>query len=56
VSLAEWAGHTFLDDGIDVGYTDTVTDLVVGLFGAALAGTALAVAYRGPTSGLGHDA
>jgi hypothetical protein len=52
--LGEWAGHTFLDDGIDVGYTDTVTDLTVGLFGAALAGIALA--YRGPTSGLGRDA
>lgn len=52
--LGEWAGHTFLDDGIDVGYTDTVTDLAVGLFGAALAGITLA--YRGPTSGLGRDA
>jgi hypothetical protein len=52
--LGEWAGHTFLDDGIDVGYTDTVTDLAVGLFGATLAGIALA--HRGPTSGLGRDA
>jgi hypothetical protein len=52
--MVQWAGHTFLDDGIDVGYTDTVTDLAVGLFGATLAGIALA--YRGPTSGLGRDA
>lgn len=52
--LGEWAGHTFLDDGIDVGYTDTVTDLAVGLVGATLAGIALA--YRGPTSGPGRDA
>lgn len=52
--VGEWAGHTFLDDGIDVGYTDTVTDLAVGLLGATLAGITLA--YRGSTSGLGRDA
>lgn len=40
--LGEWAGHTFLDDGIHVGYADTVTDLALGVLGAALAGVLLA--------------
>lgn len=40
--LGEWAGHTFLDDRIGVGYGDTVTDLATGLLGSAVAGVLLA--------------
>ncbi|MCB7137464.1 hypothetical protein [Cellulosimicrobium marinum] len=40
--VGEWAGHTFLDDGIGVGYTDTVLDLAAGVAGALLAGALLA--------------
>ena len=40
--LGEWAGHTYLDDGIDIGYADTVADLAFGLLGAMLAGGAVA--------------
>ncbi|MBD5787425.1 hypothetical protein IF650_14725 [Cellulosimicrobium terreum] len=40
--IGEWAGHSFLDDGISVGYTDTVTDLASGLVGAMVAGAFLA--------------
>ncbi|KON72754.1 hypothetical protein M768_19375 [Cellulosimicrobium cellulans F16] len=36
--LGEWAGHTYLDDRIGVGYDDTVTDLAAGLLGAVVAG------------------
>jgi len=36
--LGEWAGHTYLDDRIGVGYGDTVTDLAAGLLGAVVAG------------------
>ncbi len=39
----EWAGHTLVDDAINVGYDDTVGDLVCGtlrsLLGGALLGT-----------------
>lgn len=38
--IAEWAGHTFLDDTIYVGYDDTIGDLVVGAAGAVVAGLA----------------
>ena len=38
--IAEWAGHTFVDETIFVGYTDTIADLTVGGFGALLAGFA----------------
>ncbi|KAJ8140688.1 hypothetical protein OY671_006127 [Metschnikowia pulcherrima] len=37
--LGEWAGHTFLDDRIGVGYGDTVTDLATGSLGSVVAGT-----------------
>lgn len=36
--LGEWAGHTFLDDTINVGYTDTLGDLVAGGLGSLLGG------------------
>lgn len=34
----EWAGHTFIDETIFVGYEDTLGDLAVGAAGAAVAG------------------
>jgi hypothetical protein len=37
---AEWAGHTFIDRTIFVGYDDTVADLVAGGLGSLLAGVA----------------
>jgi hypothetical protein len=40
--LGEWAGHTFLDDRINVGYPDTIGDLAFGLLGAVVAGVAVA--------------
>ena len=45
--FGEWAGHTFVDDEITVGYTDTVADLAFGLLGALFAGVALAVRRPG---------
>lgn len=39
--LLEWGGHTLVDDRIQVGYDDTLGDLVSGLVGAALAGALL---------------
>ncbi|WP_435735968.1 hypothetical protein V5D56_14310 [Cellulosimicrobium sp. PMB13] len=44
--VGEWAGHTYLDDGIGVGYDDTVTDLAAGLVGATVAGAVLARRHR----------
>lgn len=46
--LGEWAGHTFLDDDISVGYADTVGDLAAGVLGAAAAGVVLAARTREP--------
>lgn len=46
--LGEWAGHTFLDDEIHVGYADTVGDLAAGVLGAAAAGIVLAARTREP--------
>ena len=46
--VGEWAGHTYLDDGIGVGYDDTVTDLAAGLLGAVVAGLVLARRGRRP--------
>ncbi|ROS78645.1 hypothetical protein [Cellulomonas sp. PhB143] len=40
--IGEWAGHTFLDGRIAVGYQDTVGDLAAGLTGALVAGLLLA--------------
>ncbi|MDF9874732.1 hypothetical protein [Cellulosimicrobium cellulans] len=39
--LGEWAGYTYLDDRIGVGYGDTVTDLAAGLLGAVVVGLLL---------------
>jgi hypothetical protein len=43
--LGEWAGHTYLDDAINVGYEDTLSDLAAGGAGAAFAGAI--IAFRG---------
>jgi hypothetical protein len=40
--FGEWFGHTYLDDRIQVGYTDTVGDLAAGAAGALVAGVLLA--------------
>lgn len=40
--LGEWAGHTFLDDSIQVGYEDTLGDLAAGAVGSLAAGWGLA--------------
>jgi len=40
--VGEWAGHTFLDESIGVGYTDTVSDLVAGVAGSLAAGVLVA--------------
>ena len=39
--VLEWAGHLLADDRIQVGYEDTLGDLVSGLLGAAVAGAVL---------------
>jgi hypothetical protein len=39
--LGEWAGHTYLDDSIQVGYDDTVGDLAFGALGSLAAGVVL---------------
>jgi len=36
--VAEWFGHTFIDETIYVGYSDSIGDLAVGLAGAVVAG------------------
>ena len=36
--IFEWIGHTFIDEAIFVGYTDTIGDLVWGAAGALAAG------------------
>jgi len=38
--FGEWAGHTFVDESIFVGYTDTLGDLAIGGLGSLLAGAA----------------
>ncbi|MFD7025569.1 hypothetical protein [Promicromonospora sukumoe] len=45
--FGEWAGHTYVDDEITVGYADTVADLAFGLLGALFAGVVLAVRQPG---------
>jgi hypothetical protein len=40
--FGEYAGHTWLDDRIQVGYTDTVGDLVSGAVGSVVAAVLLA--------------
>jgi hypothetical protein len=51
--VGEWVGHTYLDEGIDVGYSDTVADLAFGLAGAMLAG--LVLAAQDQSWRRGHD-
>lgn len=49
--IGEWAGHTFLDDGIQVGYGDTVGDLAAGLAGSVVAALVVrSAAVRGESS------
>lgn len=40
--LGEWAGATFVDGSINVGYTDTLGDLAAGAVGSLVAGILLA--------------
>ena len=40
--IGEWAGSTYVDGSINVGYTDTVSDLAAGTLGALVAGVVLA--------------
>ncbi|WP_448073880.1 hypothetical protein [Georgenia yuyongxinii] len=55
--LGEWYGHTYVDDGVGVGYDDTVGDLAAGGAGSVLAGLVLgrgagrerSTALRGPS-------
>ena len=46
--VGEWFGHNYLDNRIQVGYTDTIGDLMADCLGAALAGVAVARAAVGP--------
>ena len=39
--FGEWAGHTFIDDAIFVGYTDTLGDLAIGALGSIAAGASM---------------
>ncbi|WP_106849060.1 hypothetical protein [Blastococcus sp. Marseille-P5729] len=36
--IGEWIGYTYFDDAIQVGYDDTITDLIAGILGAGVAG------------------
>lgn len=46
--IGEWLGHTFVDGRIQVGYDDTVSDLLAGCVGAVLAAGVVAVSlHRG---------
>jgi len=38
--LAEWVGHTFVDETIYVGYDDSISDLTIGGLGSLVAGLA----------------
>lgn len=44
--FAEWWGYTFIDDTINVGYTDTLGDLAAGGLGALAGGCLLAIRGR----------
>lgn len=45
--VGEWVGHTYLDERIQVGYNDTMGDLVADGIGALVAGAVLAARPRG---------
>lgn len=54
--IGEWLGHTYLDRRIQVGQSDTATDLVAGIVGAVLAGLLVARAWVVVPRGTGtHD-
>lgn len=44
--MGEWAGHTYVDPAIMVGYDDTVTDMIAGGLGALVASLFVAAAMR----------
>jgi hypothetical protein len=44
--VGEWVGHTYLDERIQVGYNDTMGDLVADGLGALVAGALLASRSR----------
>lgn len=44
--IGEWLGHTYLDDSIQVGYQDTLTDLAAGFVGSFVAGVVVAFTTR----------
>lgn len=50
--IGEWAGHTFVDSAVFVGYVDTIGDLGADGAGALLAGLALPLLVEG---GRHHD-
>jgi hypothetical protein len=52
--LGEWAGHTYFDDGINVGYEDTLGDLVSGAVGSLLGGLLLAFLLTGRRARTAH--
>ncbi|MBF0672342.1 MAG: hypothetical protein IR160_07140 [Salinibacterium sp.] len=45
----EWWGHTYIDDTVNVGYLDTLSDIAVGGAGGLIAGAVLAITSRGRT-------
>lgn len=46
--MGEWAGHTYVDEGIIVGYDDTVLDMMAGGLGALVATLFVSAALRRP--------
>lgn len=44
--MAEWWGNAFVDESINVGYSDTMADLAAGGLGALVAGICLGAAVR----------
>ncbi len=44
--MGEWAGHTYVDPGIMVGYDDTVLDMMAGGLGALVASLFVSAAIR----------
>lgn len=46
--IGEWVGYTYLDDRIQVGYDDTITDLIAGMLGGLAAGVLASGVARQP--------
>lgn len=44
--IGEWAGHTFVDQSVFVGYVDTIGDLAYDAIGGLVAGLALPILLR----------